>query len=216
MGNLGNFDSASSLTKLKSINQTPANPTTALRKDSKELNALESLIDDLRLNDLKHDCLKLNHEAILTILKIKKQNKASLFNLILPPALPIESVEHSQANSPALKTINTTFMSSTPWLVKEKLPVAVKIRKKETSENEDDDKKQESDSSLSSVTSSIDDDVNMLDDNEESGGIAVLKINEGKTVEENDSDEVLANRNEEEEEVDEKESEFDYNEGCKR
>jgi len=214
MGNLGNFDSASSLTKLKSINQTPANPTTALRKDSKELNALENLIDDLRLNDLKQDYLKLNHEAILTILKIKKQNKASLFNLILPPALSIESVAHSQANSPALKTINTTFMSSTPWLVKEKLPVAVKIRKKGTSENDDDDKKQESDSSLSSVSSSIDEDVNILDDNEESGGM--LNINDGKTVEENDSDEVLANRNEEEEEVDEKESEFDYNEGCKR
>jgi hypothetical protein len=35
-------------------------------------------------------------------------------------------------------------MSSTPRLVKEKLPVAVKIRKKETSEN-DDGKKQEID-----------------------------------------------------------------------
>jgi len=39
---------------------------------------------------------------------------------------------------------------------------------------------------------------------------------DGKTVQVNDSDEVLANRNEEEEEVGEKKSEFDYNEGCKR
>jgi len=89
MSNLSSLDSASLLTKRKSINQTSAYSNTALRKDSE--------------------------------LKIKRQIKASLFNLILPPALSIESVDHSQGNSPTLKTINTTFISSTPWIVEEKL-----------------------------------------------------------------------------------------------
>ena len=80
---------------------------------NEEHQLLEKFACDLYLNELKQDYLKLNKETILNIVKIKKRNKASLFNLILPPALSLNNVSllAQHPNS----TINQN-MITTPWL----------------------------------------------------------------------------------------------------
>ena len=60
----------------------------------------------LLLNDFKCDYTKF-FESIMTILKIKKRNKASLFNLILPSACLSDSSSSSSSSS-----LSSTYQSS--------------------------------------------------------------------------------------------------------
>ena len=104
------------------------------------LHLLEALMNDLYVNELKQNYAKLNSEPILSILKIKKRNKASMFNLILPPAPAAANVQC--LTGPEL------FASTTPWLAKQDTElVESELNKQDT----------ESSSSSSSSSSSVED-----------------------------------------------------------
>ena len=104
------------------------------------LHLLEALMNDLYVNELKQNYAKLNSsEPILSILKIKKRNKASMFNLILPPA--------AAANVQSLTGADSVFASTTPWLAK--------LDSNDTAESELG--KQDTESSSSSSSSSVED-----------------------------------------------------------
>ena len=198
MSNLNNLDNASSILK-SHMKKSPINNKTitdliASKGESSEANLclLESLMNDLYLNDLKHDYLKLNNEPIMTILKIKKRNKASLFNLILPPAL---SYIASSSTSTTTTTQNTskldTFKSTTPWLSKDKSLSLATDQDLGNNNNKQDIDSASSTSSTSS--SSLDYTANQSDklDNDNNN---------------NNNDEIMVDNL----------IDYDYNEGCRR
>lgn len=163
---------------------------------SSEAQLLESLVNDLYLNDLKQDYLKLNKDAIMTVLKIKKRNKASLFNLILPPALSLNNVTLlSQNPSSKTATINHNIIT-TPWL----------LTKKEGANVIDED--------------AIDDSLAEYDGKQDTESQSSSSSVEGQPDKSSDSIHVNntseANANSEDNLTSDNVPEFDYNEGCKR
>jgi len=217
ISNLNNYESSSSLFRHKPINRMATIADNAFRKDNKEYNALQSFIDDLQLNDPKQDYQKLNHEAILTMLNIKKQNKSSLFNLILSPTM---STDDSRLNSQNLNT-STTFISSTPWLSREKLSMSEKNKKKMVKKYLH--KIDDSDSSYSSMLSFVQNhETNNKHDSDSGAHFHIVDDDEEddrKTPQMNDNDDVSASIVELGEEIYDTEiekSDFANNQGCKR
>ncbi len=155
---------------------------------------------------LKHDYLKLNNEPLMTILKIKKRNKASLFNLILPPALSYiassststPKEQNTSSNTNCNDTLKLdTFKSTTPWLSKEKNGLTSSL----ATETDLLVNKQDIDSSSSTSstsTSSLDCPVNQNDKLEND----FLNTNNNNS---NNDDVMIDNL-----------IEYDYNEGCRR
>lgn len=164
---------------------------------SSEAQLLESLVNDLYLNDLKQDYLKLNKQAIMTILKIKKRNKASLFNLILPPALSLNNVTLlSQNPSNTTATIKHNIIT-TPWLLATKESDAIdEVMGDSLAEYES---MHDTESQSSSSSSSVEGQPDKL-----SNPIHVNNTNETN------------NSNSEDNLTSDNLPEFDYNEGCKR
>lgn len=219
MSNLNNLDSAASMLK-SHMKKQPTNKTITdliASKGETETNLclLESLMNDLYLNDLKHDYLKLNNEPIMTILKIKKRNKASLFNLILPPALSYIASSSTSTTTKAQGTpINSnctndalkldTFKSTTPWLSKEKSSLYSMatdtdlLANNENNNNDNNSNKQQdidsSSSTSSTSSSSLDCPVNQND-----------KL-ENDFINNNSNDDIMVDNL----------IEYDYNEGCRR
>lgn len=198
MSNLNNLDSFASILKSHKNQENNANQVSLNDSRSEsEANLFECLINDLHLNDLKRDYLKLNKEAIMTVLKIKKRNKASLFNLILPPALSLNATscheppsQHSNlnANNNDISKLNS-FKSTTPWLLKE---TRLNLNNETDLTENENGNKQDSESSFSSSSSSVD------------GQNQVEKSLENEYLNSNDENLV------------DSPIEFDYNEGCKR
>lgn len=196
MSNLNSLDSNTASLFASSNNNKFRHGQKAVHQQSCRLSSeaqlLESLVNDLYLNDLKLDYLKLNKDAIMTILKIKKRNKASLFNLILPPALSLNNVTLlSQNPSSTTATINHNIIT-TPWLLTEK----------ESDEDVIDDSLAEYDGKQDTESQSSSSSVEGQPD-KSSDSIHVINAN---GTDANSEDNLTSDNL----------PEFDYNEGCKR